>query len=114
MKSATGLTGSGIRDWVIQRLSAVILAVYTIVLLGWIIFNSSFDYAAWHGFMTSFPMKILSLLAILSLVTHAWVGMWVIFTDYVKSSGLRLLLQSAMIVAVFIYGFWSIAIFWGN
>lgn len=114
MKSATGLTGSGVRDWVIQRISAVILAVYTVVLLGWLACNGNADYAAWRGFMTSFPMKILSLLAILSLVTHSWVGMWTIFTDYVKLSGLRLLLQTAMILALFVYGFWSIAIFWGN
>lgn len=112
MKSATGLTGSGVRDWIIQRISAVILAVYSIVLLGFIVCNSDMTYDAWHAFMTSLPMKVLSLLSVLALVGHAWVGMWTIFTDYVKSNVLRFLLQAAMIIAVLVYAIWGIDIFW--
>ncbi len=76
MKSATGLTGSGSRDWFIQRVSAVVLAAYTVVLLGWILCKGGFDYQQWAGFMMTLPMKIFSLLAILSLIAHAWIGMW--------------------------------------
>lgn len=112
IKSATGLTGSGARDWVMQRISAVILAVYSVVLVGFFLFNQV-DYVAWHGFMMSLPMKLFSLLAILSLVAHAWVGMWTVLTDYVKSSGLRLFLQSLIIIATLVYLFWGVMIFWG-
>ena len=121
MKSATGLTGSGSRDWYIQRVSAVILAVYTFVILGWILFNSGFGYEQWTGFMMTLPMKVLSLLAVLSLVAHAWIGMWQVFTDYVttramgpSASGLRMVLTSAVILAVFSYAIWAIQIFWAN
>lgn len=58
MKSATGLTGSGSRDWYIQRVSAVVLAAYTVVLFGWILCNSGFGYEQWAGFMLTLPMKI--------------------------------------------------------
>lgn len=112
MKSATGLTGSGSRDWVVQRVSAIILAIYSVVILGWFLVTPEVNYATWHGFMMALPMKIFSLLAILSLAGHAWVGMWTIFTDYVHS-GLRLVLQSLMIIAVVIYTVWAIGIFWG-
>ncbi|WP_211278877.1 succinate dehydrogenase, hydrophobic membrane anchor protein [Moraxella equi] len=111
MKSATGLTGSGSRDWVLQRISAVVLALYSVVLVGFFLFNQV-DYQAWHGFMMSLPMKLLSLVAILSLVFHAWVGMWTVFTDYVKSSGLRIALQGVVIVAILAYLFWGVMIFW--
>ena len=57
MKSATGLTGSGSRDWYIQRVSAVVLAAYTVVLFGWILCNG-FGYEQWFGFMLTLPMKI--------------------------------------------------------
>jgi succinate dehydrogenase / fumarate reductase membrane anchor subunit len=53
MDSATGLTGSGSRDWVVQRVSAIVLAVYTFVIFGWILcqsLNHTLDYAAWSGF----------------------------------------------------------------
>ncbi|KAF1024648.1 MAG: Succinate dehydrogenase hydrophobic membrane anchor subunit [Acinetobacter bereziniae] len=121
MKSATGLTGSGSRDWYIQRVSAVVLAVYTVVVLGWILCNGGFNYEQWFGFMMTLPMKILSLLEVLSLVAHAWIGMWQVFTDYVttrqmgpSASGLRIVLTSAVIIAVIAYAIWAIQIFWAN
>ncbi|MFB2538767.1 succinate dehydrogenase, hydrophobic membrane anchor protein [Acinetobacter sp. c3-l95] len=121
MKSATGLTGSGSRDWFIQRVSAVVLAVYTVVIFGWLLSHSGFDYVAWSGFMKTLPMKILSLLAVLSLLVHAWIGMWQVFTDYVTTRqmgpsalGLRLVLTSAVIISVFAYAIWAIQIFWAN
>lgn len=112
IKSATGLTGSGARDWVLQRISAVVLALYSVVMVGFFLFNRV-DYATWYAFMTSLPMKLFSILAIISLVAHAWVGMWTVLTDYVKSSGVRLLLQSLIILAIVVYLFWGVMIFWG-
>lgn len=112
IKSATGLTGSGARDWIMQRLSAVILAVYSVVILGFFLVGDV-NYEAWRDFMLSLPMKLFSLVAILSLVAHAWVGMWTVLTDYVKSSGLRLIIQSLVIIAVLVYLFWGVMIFWG-
>ncbi|OTG85892.1 succinate dehydrogenase, hydrophobic membrane anchor protein [Acinetobacter sp. ANC 4558] len=121
MKSATGLTGSGSRDWYIQRVSAVVLAVYTVVIFGWVLLHSGFNFEQWYGFMMTTPMKILSLLSVLSLVAHAWIGMWQVFTDYVttrqmgpSATGLRLVLTSAVIIAVFAYAIWAIQIFWAN
>lgn len=111
IKSATGLTGSGVRDWVMQRISAVVLAVYAIVMVCFFLFNKV-DFASWQAFMLSLPMKLFSFVALLSLVAHAWVGMWTVLTDYVKSSGLRLVLQSAIIIAILVYLFWGIKIFW--
>jgi len=60
------------------------------------------------------PMRLLSLLAIVALAVHAWVGMWTVFTDYVKSTGLRIVLQAAMIIAILVYLFWGVMIFWGR
>lgn len=111
MKSATGLTGSGSRDWVVQRISAVILAVYSVVMLVWFLMHAHPSFEQWQGFMLSMPMRLFSLLAILALVGHAWVGMWTVLTDYIKSTGLRFVLQAAMIIAIIVYLFWGVMIF---
>lgn len=58
MNSATGLTGSGSRDWYVQRVSAVVLAAYTVVMFGWILCHSGFGYEQWAGFMMTLPMKV--------------------------------------------------------
>ena len=114
VKSATGLTGSGSRDWVVQRFGAVVLAVYSIVLVGYFLTHGGVSYPEWSAFMTSLPMRLLSLVAIIALAGHAWVGIWTILTDYVKSGSLRLILQAAMVAAILVYVFWGIMIFWGT
>ncbi len=121
IKSATGLTGSGTRDWMVQRISAVVLAVYSVVLLGFFLTHSNVDFYSWTAFMTSLPMRLFSLVAVLALAGHAWVGMWTVFTDYITSGKmgedapkLRLVLQTLMIIAILVYLFWGIMIFWGN
>ncbi|WP_372843287.1 succinate dehydrogenase, hydrophobic membrane anchor protein [Psychrobacter sp.] len=121
MKSATSLTGSGSRDWIIQRISAVVLAVYSVVLLGFFLTHGDVTYAEWSSFMTSLPMRLFSLVAVLALAGHAWIGMWTVFTDYIttgklgaSAAGLRLVLQTLMIIAVLVFLFWGIMIFWGN
>ena len=121
IKSATGLTGSGSRDWIVQRFGAVVLALYSIVLLGFFLTHGNVDFFEWSAFMTSLPMRLFSLVAIIALAGHAWVGMWTVFTDYIttskigsKATGLRLALQALMIAAILVYVFWGIMIFWGN
>ena len=121
IKSATGLTGSGSRDWIVQRISAVVLAVYSVVMLGFFLTHGNVTFIEWSQFMSSLPMRLFSLVAIIALAGHAWVGMWTVFTDYIttnkmgaKASGLRLVLQALMIIAIFVYLFWGIMIFWGN
>jgi len=114
IKSATGLTGSGSRDWVMQRISAVVLAIYAVVMVGFFLINGDVSYDQWVSFIMSLPMRLLSLVAIIALAAHAWVGMWTVFTDYVKSTGLRIVLQAAMIIAILVYLFWGVMIFWGR
>ena len=121
IKSATGLTGSGSRDWIVQRFGAVVLALYSLTLLGFFLTHGSVDFYEWFGFMNSLPMRLFSLVAIIALAGHAWVGMWTVFTDYIttskvgaKAAGLRLALQALMVAAILVYVFWGIMIFWGN
>jgi len=88
----------GLKEWVAQRITAVIMAVYTIGLFLAVLFTPDLDYAKWVGFFNftvlSFPLgKILALLAILSLCYHAYIGIRDIWMDYVKPTGIRLTLQ---------------------
>jgi succinate dehydrogenase / fumarate reductase membrane anchor subunit len=88
----------GLKEWVAQRITAVIMALYTIGLFLAVLFTPDLDYVKWVGFFNftvlSFPLgKILALLAILSLCYHAYIGIRDIWMDYVKPTGIRLTLQ---------------------
>jgi succinate dehydrogenase / fumarate reductase membrane anchor subunit len=102
----------GLGSWLAQRVTAVVMTVYTIVLLGWLFALPEFNYGTWAGMFASVWMKVLTLLALVSVLWHAWVGVRNIFMDYIKPTGLRLFLQSATIVALAGQAVWAVIILW--
>ncbi|GLR26621.1 MULTISPECIES: succinate dehydrogenase, hydrophobic membrane anchor protein [Limnobacter] len=88
----------GLKEWMVQRITAVIMALYTIGLFLAVLFTPGLNYQKWVGFFNfelfAFPMgKILALLAFFSLCYHAYIGIRDIWMDYVKPTGIRLALQ---------------------
>lgn len=110
--SATNFSRSGLKDWIIQRISAVVLGLYALTLFAFFIFNSGLNFQTWQSFFYNPFMQIFSFLALLSLAAHAWIGVWTIFTDYVKPKGLRLFLEAIMALALLAYVAWGISIIW--
>jgi succinate dehydrogenase / fumarate reductase membrane anchor subunit len=115
------LSRNGVADWLVQRVSAVVLGVYFIGLLGYLLMNADLDYAQWQALFSTTWMRLASLLALISLCAHAWVGMWTVSTDYLteamvgkNANVLRFLFQAAYILLIFIYLIWGIQILWGN
>lgn len=111
--SITSFGRSGLYDWMIQRVSAAVLLAYTIFMIGYMLFNPDLDYQQWKGLFDNTAMRIFTLLTLLSLAAHAWIGMWSISTDYIKPTGMRFLFQSACGLLTFIYVVWGIQILWG-
>lgn len=108
----TALGRNGFQDWIIQRVSALIIGLYAIfLLLFWLIFGAS--YIAWQSLFSIGLMRYVSILVLLLTVVHAWIGLWIVCTDYLKFTALKV---SALI---FIYCFllfdliWGIQILWG-
>jgi len=88
----------GTMDFIAQRITAIILAVYTLVLLVGVLVMPGFSHTAWvHLFsFTVFALplgQILASLAFAALAWHAWIGVRDIWMDYVKSVAVRLTLQ---------------------
>lgn len=103
----------GFHDWVVQRVTAVLIAVYTLFLLGYIAFHHPLSYSLWHGLFSHVGMKIATLIVAVSVIWHAWIGLWTVFTDYVKNGPTRLLLEVLVIIALVGYLVWCIDALWG-
>jgi len=111
--SVTNFGRSGAYDWMVQRVSAVILALYTAFMVGLVLFTSDLDYAAWSAIFTKTWVRIFSLLALVALGAHAWIGLWTITTDYIKDGLLRFLVQALSGLVMFVYLIWGVQTLWG-
>jgi succinate dehydrogenase / fumarate reductase, membrane anchor subunit len=112
VKSPTSYSSSGLRDWIVQRVSALILGVYALFLWGYFILHPHLTYTDWVSLFSGMPFKIFTILALLSLYLHVWIGLWTILTDYIKPMILRLCLEIGVVLVLFVYLVWGIALLW--
>jgi succinate dehydrogenase / fumarate reductase membrane anchor subunit len=102
----------GLRDWLAQRITAVIMAVYSVIAVAVFIVNKNITYAVWRDLFSQGWMRVATLLFVASLAWHAWVGVRDILMDYIKPDGLRLTLQVCTLLVIASYVGWSIQILW--
>ena len=102
----------GLRDWLAQRITAVIMAVYSVILLVVLLGGPPYSYAVWRDLFAQGWMRVATLLFAASLAWHAWVGVRDILMDYVKPTGVRLALQVVVLLALAGYLGWTIQILW--
>lgn len=102
----------GIKDWLIQRLTGIVMAVYTVVLLVYFLAGQNFSYEGWAGMFAQQWFKLLSAATFFGLLYHAWVGMRDISMDYCKNVGLRLVLQVLFVLWLLVSAVYSVQIFW--
>ena len=103
----------GLSDWLVQRVSAVILAVYSIFMVLYLLLNPQIDFVQWSALFSSTGMRIFSLMALLSLGAHCWIGLWSVSTDYLKHFAVRFVFQMVVGLLMFIYTIWGVQLLWG-
>ena len=118
VRSVTSFGRSGLSDWLVQRVSAVIILAWFLCIGGTLM--GGVDYVQWKTMFDSTSMRVFTLLAILSLAAHAWIGMWAVGTDYLterlmgpRGNVLRLAYQIGCSLVIFVYVIWGIQILWG-
>ena len=104
----------GWRDWLVQRVTAVMMGLYTILILGLLLWFGGLDFASWKATFGNELFRIFTFIFMVALLWHAWVGVRNIFMDYVKPVGVRLTLQVLVIAALVGYAGWTIQILWGG
>ena len=102
----------GLRDWLAQRITAVIIAVYALGVLVVMTGRAPFTHESWRELFAQGWMRIATLVFVVSLAWHAWVGVRDILMDYVKPDGLRLGLQVVTVLLLAGYVGWAIEILW--
>jgi succinate dehydrogenase / fumarate reductase, membrane anchor subunit len=103
----------GFRDWLAQRVTALLMALFTFVLLAQVLLTrGDIGYDKWAGIFSAQWMKVLTFVVIVSLAWHAWIGVRDILMDYIKPVVLRLALQVFSIVWLVGCAGWAVQVLW--
>ena len=115
----TSLTRTGLSDWLVQRISAVIILLYVLCHAAIIINAPDMDYLRWRALFADPVMKIFSLITLAALCAHAWIGMWTVATDYLTTRMIgsraifwRLLFLTVCFFVLVVYFLWGVMILW--
>lgn len=118
--SITSFGRSGLYDWLIQRVGAAVMAAYTIFITAYLATHPELTFEQWHALFGQLWMRVFSLVTLLSLISHAWIGLWSVLTDYLterlmgnKATILRIFAQMMLGGVAITYLVWGIEILWG-
>lgn len=120
VKNVTSFGRSGVSEWMVQRVSAVILGLYFVGLLAYMLLSPELGYAEWKALFSATWMRVASIAALLALCAHAWIGMWTVATDYLteallgpKGTAVRFIFNAVCVLLIFVYLVWGVQILWG-
>lgn len=104
----------GWKDWMIQRITAVVMVGFSGVILGFFMLHGAASYGEWQQLFQHQWVRILSLLFFLSVFYHAWIGVRDVLMDYIKPLWVRLSLQVLVCLFLIVCAIWTVTILWGN
>jgi succinate dehydrogenase / fumarate reductase membrane anchor subunit len=102
----------GLRDWLAQRVTAIVMALYTLLFVITLVCAPKIDFSGWRMLFAPQWMKLATLLFLVGVYLHAWIGVRNIFMDYIKGSGMRLVLHVLAIAWLLACAGWSAQILW--
>ncbi len=120
VKIASGFGRSGLHDWLMQRISAVVLAAFTLYLTYFMLTNGTLTRESWVVLFHNEFFRVLASMTLIALVVHAWIGLWTVATDYLNSTtfhykptAVRLIFQTFVILFILGNLIWGLRILWG-
>lgn len=119
--NVTSLGRNGLYDWLLQRISAVVIAVYFVGVVGYLIAHPGLDYATWKAFMGCVFMQVANTIVFSLIAAHAWIGLWTATTDYLTklaiknhATGVRLVVQVVVALLLTFYLLFGLFLIWGG
>lgn len=119
VSSIASLGRNGLYDWVVQRISALVLAAYFVFIFVYLVINPDLTYEQWVGLFSCLWMQVFSTITLVMLLAHVWIGLWGVFTDYLtprlmgpKANLIRGFLQFIVLAVVLVVLVIGLRIFW--
>ncbi len=100
----------GSRAWLMQRISAVYLAIYIVMFGLYLLFDAPVSYSAWRAWMGWPVITVATSGFFAALLMHAWVGLRDVIMDYVHPAAMRFILLVSVALGLFALGLWVLRI----
>jgi succinate dehydrogenase / fumarate reductase membrane anchor subunit len=113
VNSVLSVYHQGLRDWLLQRVTAIFMAIYSLGLVSYLLLHAGISFTEWHSLFSMQWMKVATMLFIVAILFHAWVGMWTVLTDYAKPFIIRIILNGLIFFILIACFFWGLSILWG-
>lgn len=110
--AVTSLGKNGMKDWYIQRISALILLIYVVFIMSYVVCAEDVTFQVWQGLFATGWMKVMTVFAVLALLAHSWVGIWTVLTDYVHCAIVRGSIQTLAMLGYVVCFIWVIKVLW--
>lgn len=104
---------AGLRNWLLQRVTALVMAMYLLVMLALLVAQQPANYQSWRGLFAPMWVRLATLLFVASLLVHAWLGVRDILNDYVQSLPVRAVLQRLTGMVLLLEAVWLACVLWG-
>lgn len=101
----------GLAGFIGQRVTSIVLTLW-VLLVGVSVLFGPLSYDTWSALFAPLWMKVITLIALSSLLYHAWIGMRNIWMDYIAPVWARLSLQAITVLWLVACGVWSVQILW--
>ena len=102
----------GMRIWLSQRLSALVMAIYIIALIALLLILQPSNFVEWHIIASNIVFRLATFLFYICLSFHAWVGVRDVMRDYVFNASIRNKMQIGVDILLVAYLGWATAILW--
>lgn len=104
--------GQGVSAWLVQRVTAVLLAGATLYFAFYFPFAGPDSAAAWRATIAQLPVQLALSLYLLALLAHTWVGMRDVVLDYLHPFALRICALVVLALGLIVCALWGLGILW--
>jgi succinate dehydrogenase / fumarate reductase membrane anchor subunit len=105
-------TFTGLRAWLVQRVSAVYMLLFIVFILAHFVVDPPHSYAAWNGWMMSSSVSMATAVFFAALLAHAWVGVRDVIMDYVHPVAFRVWALALLGIGLTAMGVWVMRSLW--
>lgn len=98
------------QEWWLQRISAVIIGVYALLVIALLLVNGTPNYVQWQALFANNAFKAFTALALIATFYHGLIGVLHVWPDYVKNAMVRSALNAYSWIAAVSYGIYAVYI----